>query len=217
MGWSRRWKNKKQKELFDPRLPKSPAALFFEEEWVLKALDGKKLFNTSFWLEDLGELDQDICPKIYGGVDRDALIFGFDFSSLGLSFPGKEDSDGIELFIDTRPGLSKGITKFCHQFSLSFDEGPHFLEVTSFRAKEDSHEKANPKDLKATSDKGQWTLKIPLSSLHGLLTDGHKAVEIGFALTVQVSGVFYPLIGASMDTSYAQYPGLWKRLTLELG
>jgi hypothetical protein len=216
MGWSRRWKNKKQKELLDPRLPKSPAALFFEEEWIFKTLDEKNLFSKSYWLEDIGELDQEICPRIYAGVDQKALVFGFDFSSLGLTFPGKEASDGIEIFIDTRPGLSKGITKFCHQFALSFDEGPHFLEVTSFRAKEDSHEKANPRDLKIVTQKGLWTLKIPLSALHGLLIDGHQSVQIGFALTLQISGVFYPILGASIDTSYTQYPGLWKRAVLEL-
>lgn len=205
MGWRR--KRSKAKLTLDPRLPKSPAAIFFKEIWSLKELGAKKLFSKAFALEDIGELNLGSPAKVYSAYDSGALYFGFEFEA-----PFGAPQDRIDLFFDTKPGLSKGITRFCHQFALVFEEDPEFLEVTSFRAKEDSHEKAEPKTLGWTHDGSTWSLKVPFSALHGY--EGGRAQDLGVALSIKAQKKEYPLIGASEETAYSQYPGLWAGLEL---
>jgi len=206
MGWGRRKsKASKAKLSLDPRLPKSPAALFFQEIWSVKALGTKNLFSKTFALEDIGELSLGWPAEVYSAYDDKALYFGFKFE-----VPFGSSQDRIDLFFDTKPGLSKGITRFCHQFALVSEEDTEFLEVTSFRAKEDSHEKADSKMLGWTRDKNTWSLKIPFSALHGY--EKSRLSQLGFALAITVQKKEYPLIGASTETAYSQYPGLWMGL-----
>lgn len=185
----------------NPLFAISPQRLF-ETEWNLKPL-GKKIKAPGHLLRDMLGMEESVA-LIYGAYSSKALLL---YVEGDLSHEG----DGIELFLDTRPGASQVVGRFCHQFAFSNDALPPFREVTPFRTPEESHPLCEPGDLSWRPAEGGVEVEIPFRSLAGW---GEGVKTLGFALRLQCGGRKQHLGVSAREGSFELHPALWGRLTI---
>lgn len=184
---------KKQESLLPPV---SPARLF-ESFWELKPLTKKICARGHLLRDTIGTEEGE--GLVYAAKKSDSLVFHIEAD---LSHSG----DGVEIFLDMRPGTSAVVGRFCHCFV--FDGS--FREKTHFRTPEESHPLCSPELLKWEGTEHGVTLEIPAEALHGW-----GAAHMGFALRLQSAGKKQHLGVSAKEGSFENHPALWSKLLME--
>lgn len=174
----------------------SPARCF-ETLFTLKPLQGK-ITTARYRLKDeLGMEEGD--GIVYGSIDDKGLVFHI---AADLSHEG----DGVEIFLDSRPGLSAIIGRFCHRFVF---DGT-LREETPFRTPEESHPLCDPKLLKWEGDAKGVTLYLPKEAICGF-----RCGVFGFALRLRAQGHIQHLGVSVREGSFENHPVQWAQLMVD--
>lgn len=136
---------------------------------------------------------------VYGAIEKNHLLFHIQAD---LSHSG----DGVEIFLDTRPGTSAVVGSFCHRFVF---DGT-FREETHFRTAEESHPPADPKYLQWEGTEDGVNLKIAHAALVG-----YRAGTFGFAMRIQTAGKKQHLGVSAKEGGFENHPELWAKLNVE--
>jgi hypothetical protein len=193
---------------------------FFSYEVDLHPFEGK--FEKRHLLPPLSLLvEEKPFAKVSMGWSHDALFFRIQCSMTeGKVNPSRlEESDTIELFIDTKRLEDVRTThRFCHHFCLFSEpiEGVQVKEITRFRT-EDSHPLAAGVDLEAKVVKMKGGYEAFLRIGKGALV-GYEPEEgrfLGFTYRIRRSKGAPQHFGlSSSDISIEYYPYLWTALKL---
>lgn len=189
------FKKKNEESLLFPISP----ARCFETLFTLKPLKGKIMARAYLLKDQLGIEEGE--GLVYGATDQSGLIFHL---AADLSHEG----DGAEIFIDTRPGTSAIIGRFCHRFVF---DGT-LREETPFRTPEESHPLCDPKLLKWEGEGDGVTLRLPKEAICGF-----RSGLFGFALRLRTAGKLQHLGVSAREGAFESHPSQWAQLGIELG
>lgn len=155
------------------------------------------------------------------GWNEKGLLFHVQVKEpMGESFyPGIEEGDSVELFLDTRDIKSSGHnTKFCHHFFFlpKSVDGVSRGEKTHFRG-EDSHPLCDAELLECTvkKGKGEYTMHIfiPAPCLYGY--NPSQCSKLGFTYRInRYRGSPQHFSVVTQDYSIEEQPSLWASLSL---
>lgn len=174
----------------------SPARCF-ETLFALKPLKGK-ITARSYMLKDQLGIEEGE-GLIFGASDARSLIFHI---AADLSHAG----DGVEIFLDTRPGTSAIVGRFCHRFIFDGD----LREETHFRSPEESHPLCDPKYLKWEGDGEGVTLYLAKEGIYGF-----RPGLFGFALRLRTKGRVQHLGVSAREGAFENHPAQWAQLGIE--
>jgi len=180
----------------NPLFAISPARCF-ETLFTLRTLKGKITARSCMLKDQLGVEEGE--GLIYGALDEKGLLFHI---AADLSHEG----DGVEIFLDTRPGTSAIIGRFCHRFVFDGD----FREETPFRTPEESHPLCDPKLLKWEGNGDGVTLHLPKEAICGF-----RSGLFGFALRLRTKGKVQHLGVSAREGGFENHPAQWAQLGIE--
>ena len=186
----------KKKSEESPLFAISPARCF-ETLFTLKPLKGKITARGHMLKDQLGVEEGE--GLIYGAQDDRGIIFHI---AADLSHEG----DGVEIFLDTRPGTSAIVGRFCHRFVFDGD----LREETHFRTPEESHPLCDPKLLKWEGDGDGVTLFLPKEAICGF-----RAGLFGFALRLRTKGKVQHLGVSAREGAFENHPAQWAQIGVE--
>ncbi len=211
-------------EKFEEIPPLSPLGFFHVSHrvpYISLSKNKKKNIDRKFLLPSTETLSsKKDFAKIYMGWNEEGIVLIIDvhqpFSQ--ASFPAIEKGDGLEIFIDTRPGTARSISKFCHHFIFLPKEENEVTakEITKFRM-EDNHELADPALLINSSEflSVSYTMHIHIhaEALHGF--DPQLVDQIGFCYTLhRKNGSPQTFSEEPEQFQVAKNPQLWANCTL---
>jgi len=154
--------------------------------------------------------------------NEEGLIFRFEVKipfEVAL-YPDIQESDTVEVFIDTRDVKTSGFaTKFCHHFYFSAEEvdGKMGAEISRFRT-DDSHPLSDHNDLiiKSKISNSSYTIDafIPAMSLFGY--EPHDFKRIGFTYRINRRGDTPQEFSVKTEEfRIEEQPSLWASINLE--
>jgi len=208
-----------------------PKNLLFRYRIPCRKFDGKAdskfSLSTDYQLPNLGAFESQVhFAEIRVGWNEKGLFISAEISGKDQSLWCREtqllDSDGIQLWIDTRDTHNvHRASKFCHWFLLMPAGGgeksdqPKASMLKINRSKDDTPTINRMKlDVQAKIKKNGYTLTcfIPAAALNGWDTNDHRNIGFNYAVVDREMGWQTLAIGPELPIT--EDPSLWQTLQL---
>jgi hypothetical protein len=208
-----------------------PKNLLFQYRIACKKFDGKP--NSKFTLSEAHQLphfgefeNQASFANVRVGWNEEGLFVFAEVSGKDQSLWCRDtqllDSDGIQIWIDTRDTHNvHRASKFCHWFMLlptgggERNESPMASMLKINRSKEDSPQINRFKlevDAKISKRGYRLTSFIPGKALHGWDTSDHRTIGFSYAVVDRELG--WQTFAIGPDLPIMEDPSLWQSLQL---